>query len=363
MVCVLQLGFAQVSLTIDPPESHIGYHETVTLSVNISGVEETDPMRGFEMTVNYDPTYLTITAEDFTEGTFLSDAATPEFATQFYAIGMEGAITVSCAILGVPPDHQPPSPWGAFGDGTLFTMSFTALQKPSCYTAIPITLTDIILRNEVNQPIVPSSVTGADIYVHPTLIIPLHTGWNLISSWVIPPDMSMDSVFAALREDGYLIKVQDEYGNAYVQDVLGNWQNAIGDYEMDEGYYVRVNAECDLIIEGACIILPMVVDLHTGWNIIPYPYPLPQTALSILEPIINSGILIKAQDEYGDAIVQNIQGEWVDDIGDFEEGEGYYINVTGPASITYPVWNGATQNSIDINHHDSNLDYNVNTIK
>ncbi|MGC9362404.1 MAG: cohesin domain-containing protein, partial [Candidatus Syntrophosphaera sp.] len=316
MICALQLGFAQVSLTIDPPESHIGYDETVTLSVNIAEVLQSDPMRGFEMTVNYDPTYLTITADDFTEGTFLSDAATPEFGTQFYAIGMEGAITVSCAILGVPPDHQPPSPWGAYGDGTLFTMTFTSLSAYNCVPGAQITLSDIILRNEVNQPIEPVSVTGATIFIHPTISIALEYGWNLVSSPYMPVDPDMEAVFADLISTGKLIKVQDENGDALELNE-GVWMNNIGNFELEEGYYVKVNQDCILEISG-CPNLPLTIDMAIGWNIISYPYMSPTPAMTIIQPLIDSGVLVKVQNEDGLAVEYNSgTGEWINNIGDF----------------------------------------------
>lgn len=343
----LQLACAEVSLTITPVETHLGYNQSVTLEVRISGVEAAQPMRGFEMTVIYDPAYLTTSSVAIVEGTFLSDFATEEYGTKFYAIGTPGAFSVAGAILSVPPEHDPPSPWGAVGDGLLFTVTMTSLTTPNCYTPTLISLSNIILKDEVNQPIIPASVTGAEIYVHPKQIIPLHTGWNLISSWVIPENLPIDAVFATLRNAGYLVKVQDEYGRAYVQDVFGTWLNNIGDYQMHEGYYVKVNANCELVINGNCVILPMTVELHTGWNIIPFPYHSSKTAMSVLQPLIDANLLIKAQDEYGLAIVQDIYGSWLDNIGDFEEGEGYYIKVSANTSIIYPVPNRANQEFID----------------
>ncbi len=47
--------------------------------------------------------------------------------------------------------------------------------------------------------------------------------------------------------------------------------------------------------------------------------------------------LIKIQDEEGFAIEPLVGGNWIDDIGNFEEGEGYYINVSEDTSITFPM--------------------------
>jgi len=328
--------FAQVTLEIDPPVSYPGYDEIVTLSVYISGISADQPMRGFDMQVNFDPTYLSCDAEDFIEGSFLEDAAAEHgLRTQFYVRESSGAWIVSCAILSVPPG-TPTQPFGADGDGVLFSLNLKTLNKPSCYTAIPVTLSNIRMRDELNHDIYLDSHLDAEIYIHPTLVIPLYEGWNLISSWVIPPDMALEEVFKDLREDGYLIKVQDENGDAYVKTLGNIWQNDVGPYEMEEGYYVMVNQDCELIIEGKCVLLPMTVQLYEGWNMIPYPYSISQPALDVLQDLIDEGAFLKVQDENGLYIVKNLLGEFDDLIGGFEEGEGYYLLVSEDTSITFP---------------------------
>ncbi len=329
--------WAGVNLGVTPLVSYLDYEETVTLSINVSEVRWFDPLRGFELQVDYDPSYLTCELGDFAEGPYLSSfASVYGLGTQFYVRGEDGAWIVSGSILSVPPGTQV-LPFGASGDGELFSLTLTALHRPSCYNAVPVTLSDITLRNEINHPILPDAVSGAGIYIKPTLVIPLHTGWNRISSWVIPSDLSLPAVFGQLMEDGHLIKVQDDSGNYFLKLLSGIWQNTIGDYQMDEGYYVRVNADCDLVIKGSCIILPLTVQLYAGWNMIPFPYRDPQAAMSVLQPLIDANVLIKAQDEAGNAIVKNLSGVWIDGIGNFEEGESYYVRVASDTQIVFDL--------------------------
>lgn len=343
--------FCQVSLQMDPPVSYLGYDETVTLSVNIAGVSEEQPLRGFEMQVNYDPTYLNCDAEDFIEGSFL-EAVASEYGlrTQFYVREATNAWIVSCAILSVP-SGTPSKAFGAHGDGQLFSLNLKTLNRPSCYTAVPVTLSNFILRDELNNPIVPDSHSDADIFIHPTLVIPLYEGWNLVSSWVIPPDMALEAVFKDLREDGFLMIVQDENGNSYLKTIENVWQNEIGPYDMEEGYYVMVNHDCELVIEGKCVVLPMTVELYEGWNIIPYPYIVSQPALDVLQDLIDEGTFLMAQDENGLSIVKNIFGGFDDQIGTFLEGEGYYILVSEDTSITFP---GPNREEAGVNTLDRN---------
>ena len=165
--------------------------------------------------------------------------------------------------------------------------------------------------------------------------INLVTGWNLISSPLVPDDADMEAVMAPLIDAGYLIKVQNEAGNA-LQEIGSVWINNIGDWVMTEGYYVQVNADCTLPIFGNPVSLPMTVNLTTGWNIISYPYMTPQAAMGILQPLINDGKLVKVQNDSGNAI-EEIGGNWIDFIGNFETGEGYQINVNDNASLIYGV--------------------------
>jgi subtilisin family serine protease len=195
----------------------------------------------------------------------------------------------------------------------------------------------LLTSNSFSNPSITIPVTLVVEDPTQNISIPLVSGWNIVSSWVLPPNLSLTDVFAGLISAGYLVKVQDENGSALVQDINGDWQNGIGDLEADEGYYVQVNADCTLEVMGEAASLPMTVSLASGWNIISSPYGSPQSAMTLLEPLMIAGQLVKVQDESGNSIVQDINGDWVDGIGNFEPGEGYYINVNAATSLTFPL--------------------------
>lgn len=192
-----------------------------------------------------------------------------------------------------------------------------------------------VTSNSATDPEITIPVTLNVIDAFQQHTIPLSVGWNLVSSWLEPDDPDMLSVFADLISAGYLVKVQDEAGNSMAQDTQGAWLNGIGNFQDTEGYYVKVNAACDLVITGTSVSLPLSVPLQTGWNIISYPLDTAQDALSQVQPLINSGLLVKVQNEAGDAIAQDTQGVWQNNIGDFVTGEGYYIKVSGITQITF----------------------------
>jgi hypothetical protein len=78
------------------------------------------------------------------------------------------------------------------------------------------------------------------------------------------------------------------------------------------------------------------ISLTTNWNIISFAVePENMSMLSILNPLISSGTLVKVQDEKGNAI-EKLPAPigWVDNIGQMAVSEGYKIKVTGNATLS-----------------------------
>lgn len=322
-----------INIYISEPVYHITYSEECLLNINIAGLDPPQIIRGYEIQINYDTNYLTASSGDIYQGDFLNYFANSS-GTTFLISGQNGAWIVTGAVLGIPKNIEKDKPTS----GTLFSIKLTALSKPSCYNSVSVTLSDIVLRDELNNPILVDSVSGAEIFIQPTLIIPLQTGWNLISSWVIPPDASIEEIFKELRESGSLVKVQDENGLAYEHGFSDFWLNEIGNFQLTEGYYVEVNTDCSLKIKGDSIILPMEIQLQAGWNIVPFLYSVPINAIDFLQSNMDMSLLQKVQDENGNAIEPLYGNNWLNDIGDFKEGEAYYIQVSHDAILSFPVF-------------------------
>lgn len=183
------------------------------------------------------------------------------------------------------------------------------------------------------SPVVTDACLQED-YLPQTFTIRLEQGWNLVSSPIAPSDSGLEAVFAELRTAGKLVKVQNSAGQTYEQNLGGAWVNSIGAYALDEGYYARVNADCDLQIQGCRLSLPLTLSLATGWNIIAYPSLTPLSAQAVLQPLIDSGLLVKAQNGGGQALYQSASGAWINSIGDCLPGQGYYVLVSAPCLLT-----------------------------
>jgi uncharacterized protein (TIGR02145 family) len=162
-------------------------------------------------------------------------------------------------------------------------------------------------------------------------------GWNIMSFYVEPDDVNLMNIVQPLITSGELIKVIDESGN-FIQDIIGTgWMNTIGDMANTEGYYIKVTQNTQLNLLGLLVDTPFDVGLVTGWNMMGYPLRDTNNAIIMLQPLIDSSYLTKAIDEAG-GIVQDIPGAgWVNTIGDFRPGEGYYNNVTTNCTLTLGI--------------------------
>gem|GEM_PF-1905677 len=170
----------------------------------------------------------------------------------------------------------------------------------------------------------------------------LTQGWNLISSRAQPHNMNMMTIFQPMIDLNILEKVIDEDGGTLVYlpypEPEGRWNNSIGNMEMTEGYYVRVSEDLSTAMLGLPIELPMDLPLETGWNIMGYPATAPQNALDIVMPLINNENLYKVIDQSG-GVIQYVpfpepNGQWINTIGDLQNGQGYYIKVFDETSLT-----------------------------
>jgi DNA-binding beta-propeller fold protein YncE len=194
-----------------------------------------------------------------------------------------------------------------------------------------------------------------------TQITDFSSGWNIFSLMVAPTDPDMLQLLNPLITAGILVKVQDEAGHA-VEELpppIG-WVNNIGNHLPTEGYYLKVNSEATLNVTGSPINLPLDISLTNGWNLISYPVSIPQNALTVVQPLITSGVLVKIQDEAGNAIEElPAPIGWVNNIGNFQAGEGYYLKVNANSTLTIDEPVTLAKGNILINEQTTSKHFNL----
>jgi hypothetical protein len=167
-----------------------------------------------------------------------------------------------------------------------------------------------------------------------TQAIPLISGTNFFSTYIVPTKPSFNNVMKPLCDLSTGIKVLDEASKTFEYlTTTKSWVNNIGFVSKTEGYSITQNINATLNVTGRIIPLPLDIPLNLGWNFISYPRNDQVNALTIVQPLINLKKLVKVQDEKGNTI-EKIKGVWKNSIGNFVPGKAYKINLSAAATLT-----------------------------
>ncbi len=152
--------------------------------------------------------------------------------------------------------------------------------------------------------------------------------WSIISSYINPDVLDLPGIFQPIIND--VIIVKNGAGLVY-------WPqygiNAIGNWNFEHGYQVKVDGQQDLTIAGTSIVpetSPLI--LPAGWNMIAYLRQTPYSIVSIFSPIITDVIIAKDGDgmiywpQYGINMINNMI-----------PGKGYMVRLTNGSTLTYPA--------------------------
>ncbi len=222
-----------------------------------------------------------------------------------------------------------------FTEGAAITFKIWDASEQEEITAVTPQFFDLPGGN----PISPPNFTGFGDYALELAVlstedhtIPLTAGWNIFSAYTTPLDPDMLSVLRPLIDEGFLLKATDEVGHTVLK-VGGVWDNSIDNLDPREGYKIKVSGDVDLVVHGSPNALPMTIPLAEGWNIMGWPSAAPQNVMTVVEPLFNPDVLEKVIDEKGDALLE-VLGSWVNQIVDFQPGEGYVVKLSGAADLT-----------------------------
>jgi len=100
-----------------------------------------------------------------------------------------------------------------------------------------------------------------------SLVISLATGWNFVSSSVIPHSLDLDSVFTGLLRGGRLELVRNATGTVF--DPV-NGVDQIGEWNPTSAYQVKMSDRDRLVFFGEFADPSVPVMLNNGWNWIGY---------------------------------------------------------------------------------------------
>lgn len=177
------------------------------------------------------------------------------------------------------------------------------------------------------------AIDSIDLMIMPqdTQWVQLRKGWSIISTYLCLTDTDLDSLFNAIQADVWIVK--DETGQAFIPGMV----NTIGNWQGDEGYQIKTYKDTVIQLVGQKTSPTYnQLALPQGWSLIAY---LRDSALAI-NPALGASVLnnlyvLKGQD--GKVFVPSFG---IDQIGNMEPGQGYWIRMIASDTLLYPARNG-----------------------
>ena len=159
--------------------------------------------------------------------------------------------------------------------------------------------------------------------------IDLPQDWSIMSAYVKPDSLDMNSVFNSQINQVSIVK--DGNGNVF-------WPqynvNLIGDFSNLEGYQIKCNNSINLDMVGVPVNPDTcLIEIPTGWSLIPYLNDENDSITTMLQSINNSIIIVK--DGQGDVYWPQFNLNMIELMN---PGEGYQVKSANSDTLIYPTF-------------------------
>ena len=182
-----------------------------------------------------------------------------------------------------------------------------------------------IYSNDPDDPEVIVRLSGNCVEL---FTIPLHAGWQMVSSLVAPRNPDMEDVFDYIVRNGIEPFVKDHLGRFYFPPI---GFNNMEPWDVHYGYLVRMNAPDTLVIAGQPVPVDTPIPLVNTWSIVAY---FPEQRIPAPDAFANiEDELDIAKDDVGNFYVPRIG---FCNMRPLRRGEGYQVKVTEEVEL---VWN------------------------
>lgn len=157
--------------------------------------------------------------------------------------------------------------------------------------------------------------------------ITLEPGWNIVSSFVRPTDLSIETIFADIADRIRTVETGD--GLIYSPD---SGVNEIGTWDPTAAYSIFATEPVVLTIAGEALMPSTTsISVQSGWNLVPY---IPTEVMAIGDALATlEGNLVLLKD-YAGRVYYPEYG--IDEVGTLRPGHGYKIFVDQSATFTFP---------------------------
>ena len=159
----------------------------------------------------------------------------------------------------------------------------------------------------------------------------LRPGFQFVSLPLEPDTPDIQTVFTPVLGD--LSFVKDSQGRLLKQ-LLGAWNNSIGEVACGEGYLVRMNAPGTLTVAGLSYDAQAPIPLDAGFRFVGYLPDTPMDALTACGTILDNLNFVKDSDG---KLLKPLLGSWNNSIGDMAAGQGYLVRMNAADTLVYPA--------------------------
>lgn len=171
-----------------------------------------------------------------------------------------------------------------------------------------------------------------------TASIALQSGWNLVSSNVIPDQSDVEMLFSDIVDKLIVMKAGD--GKVYWPS---QGVNGIKDWQYRSGYQVYMNNDAELSFTGTEVIpSESPIELSGGWNMVAYFSETTLDPAVALESIGDD--LMVAKDNLGGVYWPEFN---TNTLGNMSPGQGYQLYLHNSSTLVYPAPAGVAGDVIE----------------
>lgn len=122
--------------------------------------------------------------------------------------------------------------------------------------------------------------------------IPLYQGWNLISTRLTPNQNDMQSIFSSLNPNNLIYVTGFNNGISFYDPSGLPFLNSLSQFDDGYGYWVKVNEDDTLVIDGTPINHDYIPPYNAGWNLMGYVEGGSQSVVSYFDFLLEDNNLI-----------------------------------------------------------------------
>ncbi|UCG51503.1 MAG: choice-of-anchor D domain-containing protein [Candidatus Latescibacterota bacterium] len=236
---------------------------------------------------------------------------------------------------GIPIDWLTASPLvGTLDPGSTIELAVTidaSLLEPGTYEGYVGIQSNVPTQGFVTVPV----TLDVDSALTRTVVLPLETGWNLLSWNADVGNDSVASILAPIIENVIVAHGFDTGGRAFAPSLAPEFQTLF-DVDHADGVWVKMSQDDTLSLAGDAIASQSPVALSSGYNLIGYvPYQEDSVAHA-LETVLSTTDLVLGHDG-NDYLTFDPSGPpGQNTLITMTPGHGYWLKVNTAGTLTYP---------------------------